>query len=102
MSVPLSSGVRYHRDSGHMVRLELTGAVDPASVDRAIRGAAAERPSTLVLDLRRVSSVDSDSLARVLDALRGVGSDGLKVAVIPGVTTVRRVLQLRSARRNER
>ncbi len=102
MSVPLSTGVRYHHDSGHTVRLELMGAVDPVSIDRAIRGAAAERPSTLVLDLRRVSSVDSDSLARMLDALRGIGSDGLKVAVIPGVTTVRRVLQLRSARRNER
>ena len=102
MALPLSSSVRYHRDGGHMVRLELTGAVDPASVDRAIRGVAAERPSALVLDLRRVSSVDSDGLTRVLDALRGVGSDGLKVAVIPGVTTVRRVLQLRSARRKER
>jgi ABC-type transporter Mla MlaB component len=102
MSLPLATGVRYHRDSGHMVRLELMGAVDPASIDRAIRGAAAERPSTLVLDLRRVSSVDSDTLARVLDALRGVGSDRLKVGVIPGVTTVRRVLQLRSARRKER
>jgi ABC-type transporter Mla MlaB component len=102
MSLPLATGVRYHRDSGHMVRLELMGAVDPASIDRAIRGAAAERPTTLVLDLRRVSSVDSDTLARVLDALRGVGSDRLKVGVIPGVTTVRRVLQLRSARRKER
>ena len=99
MAVPLSPGVHYHRDGGHTVRLELTGPVDPASVGRAIRDVAAEGPGVLLMDLRRVASVDSASLTR---ALRAVRRDGLTVAVMPGATTVRRVLGSAAAGRRDR
>ena len=102
MAVPLSPGVRYHRDGGHTVRLELTGPVDPASVGRAIRDVAAEGPGVLLMDLRRIASVDPASLTRVLDALRAVRRDGVTVAVMPGATTVRRVLGSAAAGRRDR
>lgn len=80
-----------------MVRLEVNGDVDPAAaprVEHAIHDVAAERPAVLVVDLRGVSAVDSASLTRVLDALRAVRRGGLTVAVMPGATTVRSVLQV--------
>ena len=92
------AGVRRHRDGRHIVRLEVSGDVDPAvapRVEHAIHDVAAERPAVLVVDLRRVAAFDSASLARVLDALQAVRRADLAVAVMPGATTVRGVLQHR-------
>ena len=92
------AGVRRHRVGRRIVRLEVSGDVDPAAaprVEHAIHDVASERPAVLVVDLRGVRAVDSASLARVLDALRAVRRAGLTVAVMPSATTVRRVLQHR-------
>jgi anti-anti-sigma factor len=102
MPPPASPGpeadVRRHRDGRRIVRLEVSGDVDPAvapRVEHAIHDVAAERPAVLVVDLRGVSAFESASLVRVLDALQAVRRTDLAVAVMPGAITVRSVLQYR-------
>lgn len=109
MPPPASPGpeayVRRHADGRRIVRLELTGHVDSAvtpRVEHAIRDVVAEQPAVLIMDLRGVSTVNSTSLAQVLDVLRAVGRAGLAVAVMPGPTTLQSVLQLNLESRAQR
>jgi anti-anti-sigma factor len=76
--------------------LPLAGDLDVSNVDaasRAIRLAESRRPGVLVLDLRRVTFIDSTMLRVILSAhARGV-RQGRRLVVAVGTDAVRRLFR---------
>jgi anti-anti-sigma factor len=60
----------------------------------AIRGAEARRPAALVLDLRRVSFLDSWILREIVGAHVRARREGSRLAVALGSAAVRRVFRI--------
>jgi anti-sigma B factor antagonist len=63
-------------------------------VEEELRRAEAERPETLVLDLRDVTFFDSTGLQLVLDADIRAREEGRILIVAPGTGEPRRILEL--------
>lgn len=76
-----------------IVRGELDLATGPR-VEEEIRRAEAEKPDTLILDLRKVTFFDSSGLQLVLDADVRAREEGRILIVAPGDGEPRRILEL--------
>ena len=76
-----------------LVRGELDMETGPR-LDEELRGAEAERPAVLVLDLRGVSFFDSTGLQLVLDADVRAREEGRRFVVLPGDGEPMRILEL--------
>jgi anti-anti-sigma factor len=78
-------------------RIVVRGELDLATGPRAeeeIRRAEAERPETLILDLRDVTFFDSTGLQLVLDADVRAREEGRTLIVLAGDGEPRRILEL--------
>lgn len=91
----LTVGVRQARDR---LIFELEGELDMASSPLLIEALAdaddLDGPSTVVLDLRRVSFVDSTGLKAIFAARNTVTGQGRRFAVTEGSAQVQRLLSL--------
>ncbi|MGZ8610762.1 MAG: STAS domain-containing protein [Actinomycetota bacterium] len=77
--------------------LPLAGDLDLSSAgaaDRAIRRAEVSRPAVLVLDLRRVTFLDSTMLRTIVAAHVRARGEGRRLAVAARSETVRRVFRI--------
>jgi anti-sigma B factor antagonist len=77
--------------------LSLAGDLDLSSAgaaDRAIRRAETSRPAVLVLDLRRVTFLDSSMLRTIVAACVRARGEGRRLAVAVRSETVRRVFRI--------
>lgn len=77
--------------------LELDGELDMASSDvlqASLARANGGEASTVVLDLRAVSFLDSTGLKAIFKARKAVGERGQQFAVTPGSAQVQRLLSL--------
>lgn len=73
------------------------GDVDIASADEIearIRGAEAEKPSVILIDLREVSFLDSSGLRLVLGAAMRAEAAGRRLVLVRGSERVQRVFEL--------
>jgi anti-sigma B factor antagonist len=78
-------------------RLVLTGEVDiatAAGVEEAARGICAGRLERLVIDLRKVTFLDSSGLAVILRVYNLCRARGLELGLIPGPAQTQRVFEL--------
>lgn len=90
----LRIGIRQTQDR---LIFELDGELDLASstlLGEALAGADLERMSMVVLDLRRVSFVDSTGLKAIFAARNAVTGHGRRFAVTEGSAQVQRLLSL--------
>jgi anti-sigma B factor antagonist len=76
-----------------VVRGELDLSTGPR-VEEEIRRAEADRPETMILDLREVTFFDSTGLQLVLDADVRAREEGRTLIVAPGDGEPRRILEL--------
>ena len=79
------------------VRVSLTGELDLASAyvfDRRLLSVEARVPELIVVDLRKVSMIDSAGLARLVSAQRRARRGGWRLVLVKGNRTIQRVLQL--------
>jgi anti-anti-sigma factor len=77
--------------------LSLAGDLDLSNahqVERAIRDAEIRRPDVLVLDLRRVTFLDSTMLRRLVAAHSRARADGRRLVVAVGTEAVRRLFRI--------
>lgn len=82
---------------GHSAVVALEGEIDLASIpDAEERIAAAERggPAELVIDVRRVTFMDSSGLRLLLAAHRRAGENGRGFALVRGSESVDRLLKV--------
>jgi anti-anti-sigma factor len=83
--------------SSGTARIVVRGELDLSTGPRAeqeLRRAEAEKPETLILDLREVSFFDSTGLQLVLDADVRAREEGRTLVVLPGDGEPRRILEL--------
>ena len=83
--------------SSGTARIVVRGELDLATGPRAeeeIRRAEADKPDTLILDLRAVTFFDSSGLQLVLDADVRAREEGRILIVAPGDGEPRRILEL--------
>jgi len=79
------------------VRLELEGELDLDTVEqvaREVRGLRAGGARAIVLDLRRLSFIDSSGLRLLLTLDAEARADGFSFAILEGDGPVRRLLEL--------
>jgi anti-sigma B factor antagonist len=81
---------------GETVVVTPEGEIDLATADRleAALAAAREQASTVVLDLRAVSFIDSAGLRLVIASSRAAAAGGAEFAVVRGPAEVERVFDL--------
>jgi anti-anti-sigma factor len=80
-----------------VVVLPMAGDLDLSTAGaaaRAIRQAEARRPNVLVLDLRRVTFIDSTMLREIVAAHIRARGEGRRLAVAAGSDTVRRLFRI--------
>jgi anti-anti-sigma factor len=83
--------------SSGTARIVVRGELDLSTGPRAeeeLRRTEAEKPETLILDLREVSFFDSTGLQLVLDADVRAREEGRALIVLPGDGEPRRILAL--------
>jgi anti-sigma B factor antagonist len=84
--------------SDDVVRVALNGEFDIScarKVEEELRRVEDGKPRTLVLDLRRLSFMDSTGLRVILSADSRAQKDGRRLAIIQGPDAVRRVFQIK-------
>jgi anti-sigma B factor antagonist len=77
-------------------RLALEGELDLANAyafDRRLLAVEQSRPSTIVIDLRGLTMLDSAGLARLVSAQRRARRGGWKLVLLRGGRSIQRVLQ---------
>ena len=82
---------------GDRVRVELTGALDLASVKllhERLEQVESENPELLVLDLRRLGFMDSSGLREVIGAVRRGREEGREVALVREHGPIENVLEM--------
>ncbi len=82
---------------GPAVHLTLVGELDISTATRLeddVRRIEAERPETIVLDLQRLTFMDSTGLRLLITADARAREDGRRVAIVQGNEMVQRVLRL--------
>ncbi len=80
-----------------VMRVELAGELDlrrAYTFDEEMRALEALAPSTIVLDLREVTFVDSAGLARIVAAQRRSKRDKRRFVIVRSCAAVQRVFQL--------
>lgn len=86
-----------HREPNEIAVLQLDGDLDLSNaraVEGAIRGAEASRPGVIMLDLRRVTFIDSTALRTIVSADVRARREGRKLVVVVGTEAVRRVFRI--------
>jgi anti-sigma B factor antagonist len=76
--------------------VELVGRLDIETTgrfDQGIRQAIGRGPERIVLDLRRVTHLDSSGVRALVLAQRAASAADLEVLLVPGASHVRRILQ---------
>lgn len=76
------------------VHVALAGEFDISEapkVERELRGLELERPSTVVIDLRKLSFMDSSGLRIIVSAHQRLTSEGRKLHLIPGPAPIQRI-----------
>lgn len=84
-------------DSGGLRLLRLTGELDLAGVDRFERLLTADGspgPATVVVDLRRLTFIDSSGLRALIMADQRVREEGGRFVVVRGPDRVNQVLEM--------
>jgi len=84
-------------ESGGVRRLRLTGELDMAGVDRFERLLATDQApesATFVLDLRRLTFIDSSGLRALIMADRRIRAGGGRLIVVRGPDRVNQVLEM--------
>jgi anti-sigma B factor antagonist len=92
-------GVRIETDGGE-VSLGLEGELDLASVgelERQLELALATNPQRVVLDLRRLSFIDSSGLRAIIHADTHAREQGAQLVLRPGGAAIQRVFELTGA-----
>jgi anti-sigma B factor antagonist len=82
-------------DDGSLM-VELAGRLDIETTgrfDHRIRQAIERRPERVVLDLRRVTHLDSSGVRALVLAQRAASAVDAEVCLVPGASHVRRILQ---------
>ena len=79
------------------IRVSLVGELDLASAyafDRRLLTIEATVPELIVIDLRKVTMIDSAGLARLVSAQRRARRGGWRLVLVKGNRTIQRVLQM--------
>ena len=81
----------------HVVRVTLQGELDLSSAyafDRRLLAIEQTRPRLIVVDLRRLTMLDSAGLGRLVSAQRRARRGGWKLVLVRGGRAIQRVLQM--------
>jgi anti-sigma B factor antagonist len=87
-------GGRRPADGWHVV--ELVGRLDIETTgrfDHGMQEAIARRPGRIVVDLRRVTHIDSSGIRALILAQRAATAEAVEVCLLPGSSHVRRILR---------
>ena len=93
--------LRIDRPTGGVLVLDVTGDLDLATCDGLLAGvldAAETGAAEVILDLRRVTFIDSTGLLALFEASRHVYSRGQALKVASGARSVDRLFDLTGAR----
>ena len=78
-------------DQGTTRTIELDGTLNAAAVEavrRAVARAVGDRPECVLLDLGRLSAIDADGVAVVVDLVRRCRSQHIRLVIVPGPSEV--------------
>jgi anti-anti-sigma factor len=84
-------------EQGPETTLALDGEWDLGEADvtrRAVRAALDRQPARLVLDLRRLSFIDSSGVHILMDLVRRAGRLKIALAIVPGPPAVQRIFDI--------
>jgi anti-sigma B factor antagonist len=84
--------VIHNSTTAERTTLRLQGEIDMATVDQlaaAVEKAFDGSPETLVLDLTRVSFLDSSAISQLIDVRRRARDAGVRLLVAPGAPAAR-------------
>lgn len=90
-------GITIDRLKPDVVLVALSGALEFSrayTFDEEMRRLEAQRPRTIVLDLRELSFLDSAGLGRVLALQRRARRDGRRLVVVRGCRAVQRLFAI--------
>jgi anti-anti-sigma factor len=90
-------GITIDRLKPDVVLVALSGALEFSrayTFDEEMRRLEAQRPRTIVLDLRELSFLDSAGLGRVLALQRRARRDGRRLVVVRGSRAVQRLFAI--------
>ena len=90
------------REEDGAVRIALAGELDLSSAltfDEEVRRAEERRPSTIVLDLRRLRFMDSTGLRLIMSAQSRARTRGRRLAIVLGSDPVKRLFKLAGVNR---
>jgi len=85
---------------GGEVWLTLEGELDLASVgelEQQLQAAQADKPSRVVVDLRRLAFIDSSGLRAIIQANTNARAEGIDLVLRPGGDSIQRVFELTGA-----
>lgn len=85
------------REQGTTTVIELAGEWDLAGAPaarQAIASALTGRPERVVLDLRRLTFIDSSGLHAAIELARRSAAENVPLAIIPGPRAVQRVFEI--------
>jgi anti-sigma B factor antagonist len=88
--------IQGERPADGWLTVELVGRLDIETTgrfDHRIQEAIARRPERIVLDLRRVTHIDSSGVRALVLAQRAASAADVEVCLVPGASHVRRVLR---------
>jgi anti-sigma B factor antagonist len=92
-----SLGITIDRLEEDVVLVELTGALEFSrayTFDEEMRRLESQRPRTMILDLRKLSFLDSAGIGRVLALQRRAKRDGRRLVVVRGSRAVQRLFAI--------
>ena len=95
MDQPL--GITFESLAPDTVCVALSGELDFSrayTFDEEMRRLEAQKPDSIVLDLRKLNFIDSAGLGRVLAVQRRAGRDGRRLVVVRGCRAVERLFAL--------
>jgi anti-anti-sigma factor len=84
-------------EHGAQTTLALDGEWDLGEEEitrHAIRAALARQPARLVLDLSRLTFIDSSGIHILVGLFRRTGHRGIELAIVPGPPAVQRVFEI--------
>ena len=85
------------REEQDTVRIAVAGELDLSSAltfDDEVRRAEERKPTTLILDLRRLRFMDSTGLRLIMNAQSRAAKRGWRLAIVLGSEPVRRIFRL--------